>query len=81
MDLSRKLAAEFLGSAGLLTVVVGSGIMGERLAEGNAAIDLLANSIATGAELVFLIYGFTNISGAHFDPAVTLTETARGNLS
>lgn len=81
MDLSKKLAAEFLGSAGLLTVVVGSGITGERLAEGNAAIALLANSIATGAGLVFLIYGFANISGAHFNPAVTLTETARGNLS
>ncbi len=80
MTLKRKLTAEFLGTAGLLTVVVGSGIMGERLAVGNAAIVLLANSIATGAGLVFLIYGFANISGAHFNPVITLTETFRGNL-
>lgn len=81
MRFSRKLAAEFLGTAGLLTVVVGSGIMGERLAGGNAAIALLGNSIATGAGLVFLIYGFGNISGAHFNPAVTLTETASRKMS
>jgi len=80
MTLTRKLTAEFLGTAGLLTVVVGSGIMGERLAGGNVAIVLLANSIATGAGLVFLIYGFANISGAHFNPVVTLTETFHGNL-
>ncbi len=76
MKLSQKLVAEFIGTAGLLAIVVGSGIMGERLADGNAAIALLGNSIATGAGLVFLIYGFGNISGAHFNPAVTLTETA-----
>lgn len=74
MSLTRKLAAEFLGTAGLLAVVVGSGIMGERLASGNAAVALLGNSVATGAGLVVLIYGFSNISGAHFNPAVTLTE-------
>jgi glycerol uptake facilitator-like aquaporin len=62
-------------------VVVGSGIMGEKLAGGNAAIALLANSVATGAGLVFLIYGFTDISGSHFNPVVTLTEKIRGNLS
>lgn len=72
MSPTRKLAAEFLGTAGLLTVVVGSGIMGERLAGGNAAIALLGNSIATGAGLVVLIYGLGDISGAHFNPAVTL---------
>ena len=81
MNLTRKLAAEFLGTAFLLAIVVGSGIMGENLSNGNAAIALLANSIATGAGLVFLIYGFANISGAHFNSAVTLTETVCGNLN
>lgn len=81
MNLTRKLAAEFLGTAFLLAVVVGSGIMGENLSNGNVAIALLANSIATGAGLTFLIYGFANISGSHFNPAVTLTETIRGNLN
>ena len=81
MSLRRKFAAEFLGTAFLLAIVVGSGIMGEKLANGNAAIALLANSIATGAGLVFLIYGFADISGAHFNCAVTLTETVRGNLN
>lgn len=81
MKLSRKLAAEFVGTAGLLAVVVGSGIMGERLADGNAAIALLGNSIATGAGLVVLIYGFGNISGSHFNPAVTLTETVSRQMS
>ena len=81
MNLARKLAAEFLGTAGLLAVVVGSGIMGENLAGGNLAIALLANTIATGAGLAFLILSFGNISGAHFNPAVTLTETWRGNLN
>ena len=81
MNLTRKLAAEFLGTTFLLAIVVGSGIMGEKLANGNAAIALLANSIATGAGLVFLIYGFADISGAHFNSVVTLTETFRGNLN
>ena len=81
MNLTRKLAAEFLGTAFLLAIVVGSGIMGEKLANGNSAIALLANAIATGAGLVFLIYGFADISGAHFNSAVTLTETVRGNLN
>lgn len=80
MNLSRKIFAEFLGTAGLLAVVVGSGIMGERLAGGNAAIALLANSIATGAGLTFLILSFSEIS-AHFNPAVTLGEVLRGYLS
>lgn len=81
MNLSRKLAAEFIGTAGLLAVVVGSGIMGEKLAAGNAAIALLANSVATGAGLIFLIYGFANISGAHFNPAITLTDLISGKIS
>ena len=81
MNLARKLAGEFLGTAGLLAVVVGSGIMGENLANGNAAIALLVNSIATGAGLVFLIYGFADVSGAHFNPAVTFIETLRGNIT
>lgn len=81
MNLSRKLFAEFLGTAFLLAIVVGSGIMGEKLSDGNAAIALLANSIATGAGLIFLIYGFADISGAHFNSIVTLTETFQGNLT
>jgi glycerol uptake facilitator-like aquaporin len=80
MNLSRKLAAEFLGTAFLLAIVVGSGIMGEKLANGNAAVALLANSIATGAGLIFLIYGFADVSGAHFNPAVTMAEIFHGKL-
>ncbi len=81
MSLSRKLFAEFLGTAFLLAVVVGSGIMGEKLSSGNVAIALIANTIATGAGLAFLILSFGEISGAHFNPAVTLTESFRGNMS
>ena len=80
MNLARKFTAEFIGTAGLLAVVVGSGIMGENLAGGNVAIALLANTIATGAGLAFLIWGFIDLSGAHFNPAVTLTEMARGAI-
>ena len=72
MTLSRRLTAELLGTAMLLAIVIGSGIMGERLAGGNAAIALLGNTIATGAGLVVLIHMFGPISGAHFNPAVTL---------
>lgn len=72
--MSRKLLAEFLGTAGLLIVVVGSGIMGETLAKGDAAIALLANSLATGAGLYALIQTFGSISGAHFNPAVSFVE-------
>ena len=68
----RRLVAEAMGTALLLTIVVGSGIMGERLAAGNDAIALLGNSIATGAGLVVLIHIFGPVSGAHFNPAVTL---------
>ena len=77
----RRCIAEFIGTAALLAVVVGSGIMGERLAEGNEAVALLGNSIATGAGLVILIYGLGNISGAHFNPAVTLTALIGKEIS
>jgi glycerol uptake facilitator-like aquaporin len=72
MTLARRVAAEFIGTAMLLTVIVGSGIMGERLAGGNVAIALLGNSIATGGGLVALILMFGPVSGAHFNPVVTL---------
>lgn len=80
MTLPRKLASEALGTAFLLAVVVGSGIMAERLAGGNVAIALLANTLATGAGLVALILSFGPISGAHFNPAVTLADAWAGGL-
>ena len=76
----QRLVAETLGTALLLAVVVGSGIMGERLAGGNVAIALLANTIATGAALYALITTFGPISGAHFNPLVTIIERAEGKL-
>ena len=79
--LPRRLAAEALGTALLLAVVVGSGIMGERLAGGNDAIALLGNTIATGAALVVLILVFGAISGAHFNPAVTLAFSLRREIT
>jgi glycerol uptake facilitator-like aquaporin len=79
-SLPRCLAAEALGSALLLAVVIGSGIMGERLAGGNVAIALLANTLATGAILVVLITVFGPISGAHFNPVVTLAFSVRREL-
>jgi glycerol uptake facilitator-like aquaporin len=81
LDLRYRLAAEFLGTAFLLAAVVGSGIMGERLAGGNIAIALLANSTATGAALVALILTFGEISGAHFNPVVTLSDAMMGGLA
>jgi glycerol uptake facilitator-like aquaporin len=78
--MSRQLTAEALGTALLLAAVVGSGIMGERLAGGNVAIALLANTIATGASLVALILTFGPISGAHFNPAVTLADASQGGM-
>jgi len=80
MTLARRVTAEAIGTAFLLAVVVGSGIMGERLAGGNVAIALLANSLATGAGLAALILTFGPISGAHFNPAVTLADAAQGGL-
>jgi glycerol uptake facilitator-like aquaporin len=78
VDLGRRLVSEALGTAFLLAIVVGSGIMGERLAGGNAAVALLANTLATGAGLVTLILTFGPISGAHLNPAVTLADAAVG---
>jgi glycerol uptake facilitator-like aquaporin len=77
---SRRLVAEAVGTAFLLAAVVGSGIMGERLAGGNVAVALLANTLATGAALVALILTFGPISGAHFNPAVTLADASQGSL-
>ena len=79
-SVSRRLVAEGLGTALLLVVVIGSGIMGERLAGGNVALALLGNTLATGAALVVLIGIFGPISGAHFNPAVTLVAALRRDL-
>jgi len=76
----RRLCGEALGTALLLAVVVGSGIMGERLAGGNVAIALMANTLATGAGLVVLITVFGPLSGAHFNPAVTLVFALRREI-
>lgn len=80
-SLSRRVAAEFLGTGFLVAAVVGSGIMGERLSEGNVAIALLANTIATGAVLVVLILTFGPISGAHLNPAVTLADAIEQGIA
>ncbi|MBL8773935.1 MAG: aquaporin family protein [Phenylobacterium sp.] len=79
-SVGRRLAAEALGAALLLAVVVGSGIMGERLSGGNDAIALLGNTLSTGAGLVVLITIFGPISGAHFNPAVTLVFALRREI-
>ena len=78
--LASRLLAEFIGTAALLAIVVGSGHMGESLANGNAAVALLANSTATGLGLWVLIELFGPISGAHFNPAVSLAFALRGEL-
>jgi len=80
-SLSRRVVAEFTGTLLLLAAVVGSGIMGERLAGGNVAIALLANTIATGAALIALILAFGPISGAHLNPAVTLADAWLGGIA
>src|SRR5215470_14620811 len=80
MAILRRAVAEFIGTAFLLAAIVGSGIMGERLASGNAAIALLANTIATGATLAALIFTFGPISGAHFNPAVTIADALEGGI-
>ncbi len=79
--LARRAVSEFVGTALLLATVVGSGIMAEKLAGGNVAIALLANTVATGAGLVALILTFGSVSGAHFNPAVTLADASQGGLS
>jgi glycerol uptake facilitator-like aquaporin len=79
-NLRARTLAEFLGSAFLVAAVVGSGIMGERLAGGNIAITLLVNTLATGAMLTALILALGPMSGAHFNPAVTLVMALAGNL-
>jgi glycerol uptake facilitator-like aquaporin len=81
IPLRSRAAVEFGGTAFLLMAVVGSGIMGERLAAGNVALALLANSIATGAALVALILALGPISGAHFNPVVTLAATMQGGMA
>lgn len=80
-DLPRKLAAETLGTALLLAIVIGSGVMAERLAGGNVAIALLANTLATVGGLYVLIEVFGPVSGAHFNPAVSLVMAGRGELA
>jgi glycerol uptake facilitator-like aquaporin len=80
VDAGRRIASEALGTALLLAVVVGSGIMGERLAGGNVAIALLGNTLATGAALVVLITIFGPISGAHFNPAVTFAMLLKRDI-
>ena len=78
--LTRKAAVEGVGSALLLAAVVGSGIMGERLSGGNAAITLLANSLATGGALLAILSAFGPLSGAHLNPLVTIVLSARGEF-
>jgi len=78
---SRRLAAEMLGTAMLLAIVIGSGIMGDRLAGGNIAVALLGNTLATGAGLMVLITVFGPLSGAHFNPAVTLAFALRREIT
>ena len=78
--MARKLVSECLGTAFLLAIVVGSGIMGENLSGGNTAIALLANTLSTGAGLTVLILAFGPISGGHFNPAVTLVDAWMGGL-
>lgn len=79
-SLPKRLVSELVGTALLLAAVVGSGIMGEQLADGSAVLALLANTIATGAALVALILAFGSVSGAHFNPAVTLCDAMQGGL-
>jgi glycerol uptake facilitator-like aquaporin len=77
---ARPIVAEFVGTALLLVAVVGSGIMAQRLCGGNAGLALLANALATGGALIALILAFGPVSGAHFNPAVTLADASRGGI-
>jgi glycerol uptake facilitator-like aquaporin len=79
--LQRRVVAEFIGTLFLLAAVVGSGIMGERLAAGNAALSLLVNTIATGAALVAIILAFGPVSGAQLNPVVTLADAWQGGIA
>jgi glycerol uptake facilitator-like aquaporin len=79
-SLSRRSAAEFFGTFFLVSAVIGSGIMAERLSGGNVALALLANTLATGAALVAIILAFGPVSGAHLNPAVTLMDAFEGGL-
>jgi glycerol uptake facilitator-like aquaporin len=81
ISLARRLVAEFLGTAFLVGAVIGSGIMAERLSNGNVALALLANTIATGAVLTAIIFTFGPISGAHLNPVVTLADAIEKGLS
>lgn len=80
VDRARRLTAEAIGTAMLLAAVVGSGIMADRLSNGNGAIALLANAVATAAALVALILTFGPVSGAHFNPAVSIADASQGGL-
>src|SRR2546423_3991234 len=80
-DLARRVTAEAVGTCFLLAAVVGSGVMGERLSGGNVAVALLSNTVATGAALVALIQTFGPVSGAHFNPAVTLADASQGGIA
>jgi glycerol uptake facilitator-like aquaporin len=80
ISLPRRFSAEFIGTAFLVAAVVGSGIMGDRLSEGNVAVALLANSIAIVAALVALIFTLGPISGAHFNPVVTVADALEGGI-
>jgi glycerol uptake facilitator-like aquaporin len=81
ISLARRVVGEFLGTAFLVAAVIGSGIMGERLAVGNVALALLANTIATGAALLALILTFGPISGAHLNPVLTAMDALEGGLT
>jgi len=81
LRIARPVAAEFVGTALLLAAIVGSGIMAERMCGGNAGLMLLANAIATGGALVALILAFGPVSGAHFNPAVTLADAWQGGVA
>jgi glycerol uptake facilitator-like aquaporin len=80
-SLTRRVAAEFLGTGFLVAAIIGSGIMGERLSGGNVGIALLANTLATGAALAALILALRPISGAHLNPVVSIAEALRGGIS